>query len=70
MFGGRGEILWIAYGVVLFVLQPNALNLLNLTYVTVLIVKGGLILAAAWLDVRAAPRRGCRDGGPGRKRPR
>lgn len=52
LFGGRGKILWTAYGVILFVLLSNALNLLNLTYFTVLMVKGGVILAAAWLDVK------------------
>lgn len=52
LFGGRGKILWTVYGVILFVLLSNALNLLNLSYFTVLIVKGGVILGAAWLDVQ------------------
>lgn len=52
LFGGRGKILWTVYGVILFVLLSNALNLLNLSYFTVLMVKGGVILAAAWLDVQ------------------
>lgn len=52
LFGGRGKILWTAYGVILFVLLSNALNLLNFSYFTVLMVKGCVILAAAWLDVR------------------
>ena len=52
LFGGRGKIIWTVYGVMLFVLLSNALNLLNLSYFTVFIVKGGVILVAAWLDVK------------------
>jgi len=52
LFGGRGKIIWTVYGVMLFVLLSNALNLLNLSYFTVFIVKGCVILAAAWLDVK------------------
>jgi ribose/xylose/arabinose/galactoside ABC-type transport system permease subunit len=52
LFGGRGKVIWTLYGVVLFVLLSNALNLLNLTYFAVLMVKGGVILLAAWLDVQ------------------
>lgn len=52
LFGGRGKILWTLYGVILFVLLSNVLNLLNLSFFTVSIVKGCVILAAAWLDVR------------------
>lgn len=52
LFGGRGKILWTVYGVILFVLLSNALNLLNLSYFTVSIVKGCVILGAAWLDVK------------------
>jgi len=51
LFGGRGKIAWTVYGVLLFVLLSNALNLLNLSYFTVNIVKGAFILAAALLDV-------------------
>ncbi len=51
LFGGRGKILWTVFGVILFVLLTNALNLLNLSYFTVNIVKGSFILAAALLDV-------------------
>ena len=52
LFGGRGKILWTLYGVILFVLLSNALNLLNFSYYTVSIVKGCVILGAAWLDVQ------------------
>ena len=51
LFGGRGKILWTVFGVLLFVLLTNALNLLNLSYFTVNIVKGSFILFAALLDV-------------------
>ncbi len=51
LFGGRGKILWTVFGVLLFVLLSNALNLLNLSYFTVNIVKGCFILFAALLDV-------------------
>lgn len=52
LFGGRGKIIWTVYGVMLFVLLSNALNLLNLSFFTVFIVKGCVILFAAWLDVK------------------
>lgn len=51
LYGGRGKIMWTVYGVLLFVLLSNALNLMNLTYFTVNIVKGAFILGAALLDV-------------------
>ena len=51
LFGGRGKVLWTVFGVLLFVLLTNALNLLNLSYFTVNIVKGSFILFAALLDV-------------------
>lgn len=52
LMGGSGKILWTVYGVLLFTLLSNALNLLNLSFFTVFIVKGCVILIAAWLDVR------------------
>jgi ribose/xylose/arabinose/galactoside ABC-type transport system permease subunit len=51
LFGGHGKILWTVFGVLLFVLLSNALNLLNLSYFTVNMVKGTFILGAALLDV-------------------
>lgn len=51
LYGGRGKVMWTVYGVLLFVLLTNALNLMNLTYFTVNIVKGAFILSAALLDV-------------------
>lgn len=52
LFGGSGKILWTIYGVLLFTLLSNALNLMNLSFFTVFIVKGCVILVAAWLDVQ------------------
>ncbi len=51
LFGGKGKVLWTVYGVMFFVLLSNTLNLLNLSYFTIDIVKGGIILMAALLDV-------------------
>jgi ribose transport system permease protein len=52
LFGGSGKILWTIYGVLLFTLLSNALNLMNLSFFAVFIVKGCVILVAAWLDVQ------------------
>ncbi|MGL4647811.1 MAG: ABC transporter permease [Caldilineaceae bacterium] len=51
LFGGKGKILWTVFGVLFFVLLDNSLNLLNLSYFWVQIVKGSVILLAATLDV-------------------
>ena len=51
LFGGKGKVLWTLYGVLFFVLLANTLNLLGLSYFTIDIVKGSVILLAALLDV-------------------
>ena len=51
LFGGKGKILWTVFGVLFFVLLDNSLNLLNLSFFWVQIVKGSVILLAAGLDV-------------------
>ena len=51
LFGGKGKIMWTVFGVLFFVLLDNSLNLLNLSYFWVQIVKGSVILLAAALDV-------------------
>jgi len=51
MFGGKGKVIWTVFGVFFFVLLANALNLLNLSYFTINIVKGAIILLAALFDV-------------------
>ena len=50
LYGGRGNVLWTAYGVLLLTLIDNSLNLLNLSYFTIMMAKGGVILLAALLD--------------------
>jgi ribose/xylose/arabinose/galactoside ABC-type transport system permease subunit len=51
LFGGKAKILWTVWGVLFFVLLGNTLNLMNLSAFHIDMVKGGVILAAAFLDV-------------------
>ncbi len=51
LFGGKGKVLWTVFGVLFFVLLSNTLNLMNLSTFHIDMVKGGVILAAALLDV-------------------
>ncbi len=51
LFGGRGRILWTVFGVLFFVLLSNTLNLMNLSSFHIDMVKGGVILGAAMLNV-------------------
>jgi ribose/xylose/arabinose/galactoside ABC-type transport system permease subunit len=50
LYGGRGKVLWTVYGVLFLTLIDNSLNLLNLSYFSIMMVKGGVILVAALLD--------------------
>ncbi len=50
LYGGRGKVLGTVFGVLFYVLLANTLNLLNLSFYTVTIVKGCVILAAVILD--------------------
>ncbi len=50
LFGGRGKILWTLFGVLFLKLMDNTLNLLDLSYFTIMMVKGAVILFAAFLD--------------------
>lgn len=50
LYGGRGNVLWTASGVLLLALIDNSLNLLNLSYFAIMMAKGGVILLAALLD--------------------
>lgn len=50
LFGGKGKVLGTVFGVLLFTLISNTLNLLGLEHFTVISVKGGVILLAALLD--------------------
>lgn len=51
LFGGKGKLSGVLYGVVFFIILSNTLNLMNLDSFTVLIVKGLVIVLAAGLDV-------------------
>jgi ribose/xylose/arabinose/galactoside ABC-type transport system permease subunit len=51
LFGGKAKIVWTFFGVLFFVLLSNTLNLMNLSAFQVDMVKGGVILGAALLDV-------------------
>jgi len=50
LFGGKGKILWTLFGVLFLKLIDNSLNLLDLSYFSIMMVKGGVILLAALLD--------------------
>lgn len=49
--GGKGKITWTFVGVLFFVLLSNTLNYMRLSAFHIDVVKGGIILAAALLDV-------------------
>ena len=49
--GGKGKIVWTSIGVVFFVLLSNTLNYMGLSAFYIDVVKGGIILIAAALDV-------------------
>jgi ribose/xylose/arabinose/galactoside ABC-type transport system permease subunit len=51
LFGGKGKVFWTFFGVLFFVILSNTLNLMNLSSFHIDMVKGGVILAAALLDV-------------------
>ena len=50
LHGGRGHVLWVLGGALFFAVLDNALNLLGLSHFKIMMVKGGVILAAAALD--------------------
>lgn len=51
LFGGKGKVSWTVFGVLFFILLTDVLNLLNLQFYTINIVKGLIILIAAIFDV-------------------
>jgi ribose/xylose/arabinose/galactoside ABC-type transport system permease subunit len=51
LFGGKGKVLWTLCGVLFLKLVDNSLNLLNFSIFSITMVKGGVILLAAMLDV-------------------
>jgi ribose/xylose/arabinose/galactoside ABC-type transport system permease subunit len=50
LYGGRGKVLWTVFGALFLTLIDNTLNLLNLSYFAIMMVKGSVILCAAWID--------------------
>jgi ribose transport system permease protein len=50
LFGGKGKIAWTLFGVLFLKLIDNSLNLLDLSYFSIMMVKGGVILFAALVD--------------------
>jgi ribose transport system permease protein len=58
LFGGKGKVAGAAIGVLFFVLLSNTLNLMQLPFYVVMIVKGVVIAAAAFLDVVRLQTRG------------
>ncbi len=51
LYGGKGKVHWALFGVLFFALLANSLNMMNLSFFTVQIVKGMIILMAAVIDV-------------------
>jgi ribose/xylose/arabinose/galactoside ABC-type transport system permease subunit len=51
LFGGQAKIKWTFFGVLFFVILSNSLSYMNLTAFQVDMVKGGVIAAAAYVDV-------------------
>lgn len=50
LYGGKGKVLWTLSGALFLTLLDNSLNLLNLSYFTIMIAKGAVILLAALAD--------------------
>ena len=50
LYGGKGRVTGTVFGVLFLALVDNSLNLLGLTFYTITMVKGGVILAAALTD--------------------
>lgn len=51
LFGGKGRVTGTIFGVLFITLIDNSLNMLGLSYFTIMMVKGGVILMAALVDV-------------------
>lgn len=51
LFGGKGNVLYAFYGVIFLILISNIMNVLNLDVLLVIVLKGTIILIAAFLDV-------------------
>lgn len=51
LYGGKGKITWTFFGVFFFIILANTLNLLNIPFYFIDVVKGSVILIAAVLDI-------------------
>lgn len=58
LYGGKGGIVGTIFGALFLTLIDNSLNLLNLSHFAIMMVKGAVILAAAWLDAARNRRTG------------
>ncbi|MFN0127774.1 MAG: ABC transporter permease [Verrucomicrobiales bacterium] len=58
LYGGRARVAWTLSGVVFLSLLDNALNLRGLSHFTIMMIKGAVILGAAWLDALRRRRTG------------
>lgn len=54
LFGGKGKIRWTLVGALFMTMLDNSLNLLGLSFFLIMVVKGGIILATAVLNVMQA----------------
>jgi ribose/xylose/arabinose/galactoside ABC-type transport system permease subunit len=50
LFGGRGKVMWTLAGVLFMTLIDNSLNLIGYSHFVIMMIKGGVILAAALID--------------------
>jgi ribose transport system permease protein len=50
LFGGKGKVVWTVFGVLFITLIDNSLNLMGLQFFTIMMVKGAIILFAAFID--------------------
>jgi ribose/xylose/arabinose/galactoside ABC-type transport system permease subunit len=50
LYGGKGKVIWTVFGVLFLTLLDNSMNLLDLSYFTIMMAKGGVILLAAVID--------------------
>lgn len=51
LFGGKAKVMWTFFGVLFYVLMASSLSAMNLSAFQIDMVKGGIILGAALLDV-------------------
>ncbi|HVI38768.1 MAG TPA: ABC transporter permease [Gaiellales bacterium] len=52
LFGGKGKVIWVAFGALFLTVVDKGLSLLGLSLASVFAIKGGVILAAAIVDAQ------------------